>query len=81
MMIKTAKGITDAEVEQAAAYFSGLKPRAAIKVVEHPLCRRPVLPDGFWRLCRAARLNLTPAALSRFPRIWSALRCAMRDAR
>ena len=25
LMIKTAKGITDAEVEQAAAYFSGLK--------------------------------------------------------
>src|ERR1700719_1255108 len=33
-MIKTAKGITDAEIEQAAAYFSGLKPRAVIKVVE-----------------------------------------------
>ena len=34
LMIKTAKGITDTEVEQAAAYFSGLKLRAAIKVVE-----------------------------------------------
>jgi cytochrome c553 len=34
LMIKTAKGITDAEIEQAAAYFSGLKPRATIKVVE-----------------------------------------------
>jgi cytochrome c553 len=34
LMIKTAKGITDSEVEQAAAYFSGLKLRAAIKVVE-----------------------------------------------
>ena len=33
-MIKTAKGITDAEIEQAAAYFSGLKPPAVIKVVE-----------------------------------------------
>ena len=33
-MIKTAKGITDAEIEQAAVYFSGLKPRAVIKVVE-----------------------------------------------
>jgi hypothetical protein len=33
-MIKTAKGISDTEVEQAAAYFSGLKSRAAIKVVE-----------------------------------------------
>ena len=33
-MIKTAKAITDAEIEQAAAYFSGLKLRATIKVVE-----------------------------------------------
>jgi cytochrome c553 len=33
-MIKTAKNITDGEIEQAAAYFSGLKPRAVIKVVE-----------------------------------------------
>jgi cytochrome c553 len=34
LMIKTAKGINDAEIEQAAAYFAGLKPRAVIKVVE-----------------------------------------------
>ena len=34
LMIKTAKNITDSEIEQAAAYFSGLKSRTAIKVVE-----------------------------------------------
>jgi cytochrome c553 len=34
LMIKTAKDITDPEIEQAAVYFFGLKPRAAIKVVE-----------------------------------------------
>jgi cytochrome c553 len=34
LMIKTAKGINDTEIAQAAAYFSGLKPRAVIKVVE-----------------------------------------------
>src|SRR5262249_29281921 len=34
LMIKTAKGITDAEIEQTAAYFSELTPRATIKVVE-----------------------------------------------
>jgi len=33
-MIKTAKAVTDAEIEKAAAYFSGLTPRATIKVVE-----------------------------------------------
>jgi cytochrome c553 len=47
LMIKTAKGITDAEIEQAAVYFSGLKPRAVIKVVE--TCQRPASPGGFWR--------------------------------
>jgi cytochrome c553 len=34
LMIKTSKGISDSEIEQAAAYFSGLKPRAVIRVVE-----------------------------------------------
>src|SRR5215469_16484557 len=34
LMIKTAKAITDAEIEPAADYFSGLTPRATIKVVE-----------------------------------------------
>ena len=34
LMIRTAKAITDPEIEQAAAYFSGLKPRAVIKLVE-----------------------------------------------
>jgi len=33
-MISLAKAATDAEVEAAAAYFSALKPRAVIKVVE-----------------------------------------------
>jgi len=31
LMIKTARGMTDTEIEQAAAYFSGLKLRAVIK--------------------------------------------------
>ena len=34
LMISLAKAATDAEVEAAAAYFSALKPRAVIKVVE-----------------------------------------------
>ena len=33
-MIKTAKAITDTEIEQASVYFSGLVPRAVIKVVQ-----------------------------------------------
>ncbi len=34
LMTTLSKDITDAEIEAAAAYFSGLKPRAVIKVVE-----------------------------------------------
>jgi cytochrome c553 len=34
LMIKTAKGITDTEIKEAAAYFSALTPRQTIKVVE-----------------------------------------------
>ena len=33
-MIALSKPITDAEVEAAAAYFSALRPRKRIKVVE-----------------------------------------------
>jgi cytochrome c553 len=34
LMVSLSKGITDAEIESAAAYFSALKPKAKIKVVE-----------------------------------------------
>jgi cytochrome c553 len=34
LMIALSKNITDAEVETAAAYFSGLKPRSNIRVIE-----------------------------------------------
>jgi cytochrome c553 len=34
LMISTAKAINDQEIEAAAAYFSALQPRAAIRVVE-----------------------------------------------
>ena len=47
LMTSLAKDITDAEVEAAAAYFSALKPRANIKVVETDVvpktCRRMFL--------------------------------------
>jgi cytochrome c553 len=33
-MIKVSKSITEAEIEAAATYFSGLKPRSTIRVVE-----------------------------------------------
>ena len=49
LMIKTAKGINDTEIEQAATYFSGLKPRGVIKVVEvaeAPKTRVAGVPGG-----------------------------------
>ena len=79
LMIKTAKGITDAEIEQAAVYFSGLKPRAAIKVVETPTVPKTgvagwflaALPGGETEPI-AGRIIEVPEDLERFE---------MRDAR
>ena len=79
LMIKTAKGITDAEIEQAAAYFSGLSPRAGIKVVETATV--PKSRVGGWFLAAlpggetepiAGRIIEVPEDLERFE---------MRDAR
>ncbi len=79
LMIKTAKGITDAEVEQAAAYFSGLRPRAVIKVMETATV--PKSRVAGWFLARlpsgesepiAGRIIEVPEDLERFE---------MRDAR
>ena len=79
LMVKTAKGITDAEIEQAAAYFSGLKPRATIKVVETATVPKThvagwflaTLPGGETEPI-AGRIIEVPADLERFE---------MRDAR
>jgi cytochrome c553 len=79
LMIKTAKGITDAEIEQAAAYFAGLKPRAVIKVVETATVPKTrvagwflaVLPGGETEPI-AGRIIEVPEDLERFE---------MRDAR
>ena len=79
LMIKTARGITDTEIEQAAAYFSGLKPRAVIKVVETATVPKTRVAGWFSRRYRAARWSRSPVASSRFRRIWSASRCATRD--
>ncbi|HEY1430873.1 MAG TPA: c-type cytochrome [Stellaceae bacterium] len=79
LMIKTAKGITDAEIEQAAAYFSGLNPPAVIKVVETATV--PKSRVGGWFLAAlpggetepiAGRIIEVPEDLERFE---------MRDAR
>jgi cytochrome c553 len=79
LMIKTAKGITDAEIEQAAAYFFGLRPRAVIRVVETPTVPKirvarfvlAALPGGETEPI-AGRIIEVPEDLERFE---------MRDAR
>jgi len=78
-MIETAKGVTDAEIEQAATYFSELMPRAAIKVVETTTVPKTrvagwflaVLPGGETEPI-AGRIIEVPEDLERFE---------MRDAR
>jgi cytochrome c553 len=47
LMIQTAKAATDAEIEEAAAYFSALTPRAVIKVVESESVPKTRVAGGF----------------------------------
>src|SRR6476661_9598352 len=48
LMIGLSKSITDAEVEAAAAYFSGLKPRKRIKVVESETAPKTFIAAFLW---------------------------------
>jgi cytochrome c553 len=48
LMISLSKSITDAEVEAAAAYFSGLKPRKRIKVIESDVVPKSYIAGLVW---------------------------------
>ena len=48
MMIALSKPITDAEVEAAAAYFSALRPRKRIKVVESDTAPKTYIAAFLW---------------------------------
>ena len=48
LMIALSKPITDAEVEAAAAYFSALKPRKRIKVVESDTAPKTYIAAFLW---------------------------------
>jgi cytochrome c553 len=48
LMITLSKPITDAEVEAAAAYFSALKPRQRIKVVESDTAPKSYIAAFLW---------------------------------
>ena len=58
LMIATAKAINDQEVEAAAAYFSALKPRPAIRVVEAESV--PKTRVAGWHLALAAGSETEP---------------------
>lgn len=47
LMIQTAKGATDAEIEAAAAYFASLKPKSLITVVETERVPKTVVAGWF----------------------------------
>lgn len=47
LMIETAKGATDAEIEAAAAYFASLKPKSLITVVETERVPKTVVAGWF----------------------------------
>ena len=58
LMISTSKAVTDEEVKEAATYFSSLKPRQNIRVVESTMV--PKTQSGSWILEKSA-LNETEA--------------------
>jgi cytochrome c553 len=58
LMISTAKAINDEEIEAAAAYFSALRPRAAIRVVEAKIVPKTKVTG--WHLAVAAEHETEP---------------------
>ena len=58
LMVATAKAINDQEIEAAAAYFSALKPRSAIKIVEAESV--PKTGVAGWHLAAAADPGTEP---------------------
>jgi cytochrome c553 len=58
LMVNTAKAITSAEIEAAAAYYSDLKPRAAIKIVEAANAPKTQVVD--WHLAVALTIGTEP---------------------
>jgi cytochrome c553 len=72
-MIGLAKRITDAEVEMAAAYFSALRPRKRIKVVESDTAPKTYMAGAVWAAMESGereplgeRIVEIPADLVRF---------------
>ena len=47
-MIKGSKSLTDIEINEAAAYFSTLKPKQNIRVVETETIQQPVVANWTW---------------------------------
>ena len=47
-MLATSKHLTDEEINEAAAYFSALKPRRNIRVIETDVVPKPVVANWTW---------------------------------
>ena len=47
-MISSSKNLTDNEIKEAAAYYSALKPRRNIRVIETDTVPRPVVANWTW---------------------------------
>ena len=66
MMTAIAKAATDAEVQAAAAYFSALKPKPIIKVVETDMVPVTQIARFFYTTWQMAALSRSAGASSRF---------------
>jgi cytochrome c553 len=58
LMVATARAINTEEIEAAANYFSGLKPRSAIRIVE--AANAPTTRVVDWHLAVASTLGMEP---------------------
>lgn len=58
LMITTAKGLTDDEIRQAAAYFSALQPRQNIRVLETDMVPKTYIAN--WHLVKSPTAEVEP---------------------
>jgi cytochrome c553 len=66
-MIAVAKAATDGEVQSAANYFSSLKPRPIIKVIETNTVPRSYIAANFYTVLKGAGLEPIGARLLEMP--------------
>ena len=79
LMIELSKPITDAEIEAAAAYFSALRPRKRIKVVESDTTPKTYVAGLLWAAVETSEREPIGARIVEVPDDCSASKAATLD--